>query len=141
MEDESTGQISYQDKDGKTMIPSDTYTKLMTDTFHTYAIVLTKNDYRWVVIDRKQQEKYEIFKYDNGPDYPSDGLFRMVKDGKIGYADAATFEVVISPQFDCAFPFENGRAKVSKDCQKNTVGDHQEWTSDDWQMVDRNGKL
>ncbi len=141
VEDESTGLSSYQTKDGKIEIPADTYAKSLTDTFHTYAIVLTKNDYKWVVIDRSQKVQYEVFPFDNGPDYPSDGLFRIMQNGKIGYADATDYKVVIEPQFDCAYPFENGKAKVSKKCTTIVDGDHQIWKSDEWQFVDKNGKF
>lgn len=141
VEDESTGLSSYQTKDGKIMIPADTYAQCLTDTFHTMAIVMTKNDHKWAVIDRSQKVQYEIFLYDNGPDYPSDGLFRIIQNGKIGYADESDYKIVIEPQFDCAFPFENGKAKVSKNCKTIADGDHQTWQSDDWKFVDKKGKF
>jgi hypothetical protein len=141
VEDESTGLSSYQTKDGKIMIPADTYAQCLTDTFHTMAIVMTKNDHKWAVIDRSQKVQYEIFLYDNGPDYPSDGLFRIIQNGKIGYADESDYNIVIEPQFDCAFPFENGKAKVSKNCKTIADGDHQTWQSDDWKFVDKKGKF
>jgi hypothetical protein len=123
------------------MIPADTYAQCLTDTFHTMAIVMTKNDHKWAVIDRSQKVQYEIFLYDNGPDYPSDGLFRIIQNGKIGYADESDYNIVIEPQFDCAFPFENGKAKVSKNCKTIADGDHQTWQSDDWKFVDKKGKF
>ena len=140
MEDDA-GKSGYHTKNGETIIPMDTYAKCLTDTFHTHAIVLTKDEHKWVVIDRQQKVLYEIFPFDNGPDYPSDGLFRMVQDGKIGYADATNYTIVIKPQFDCAFPFENGKAKVSKNCKTTTDGDHQSWVSDDWKWVDKKGNF
>jgi hypothetical protein len=141
VEDESTGLSSYQTKDGEIVIPVDTYAKCLTDTFYTKAIVMTKNDYKWVVIDRNQKVEYEVFPYDNGPDYPSDGLFRIIQNGKIGYADATDFKVVIDPQFDCAYPFENGKAMVSKNCSTITDGDHKIWKSDEWQFVNKKGEF
>lgn len=96
---------------------------------------------RWVVRDRNKKALYEIFPYDNGPDYPAEGLFRIVKNGKIGYADANTFAVVIPPQFDCAYPFENGKAKVSKQCKTVKDGEHSVWESDAWQYVDKQGNV
>lgn len=99
------------------------------------------NDGKWVIMDRNKQTIYEVFLYDNGPDYPSDGLIRVVKNGKIGYADAKTYEIVIAPQFDCAFPFENGKAKVSNQCQTVKEGEYSIWKSDNWQYVDKQGKF
>lgn len=97
-------------------------------------------DGKWVIMDNKKTMLYEVFIYDNDPDYPSDGLIRVVKNNKIGYADAKTYEIVIEPQFDCAFPFENGKAKVSNQCKTVKDGEYSVWTSDAWQYVDKQGK-
>ena len=99
------------------------------------------NDGKWVIMDSKKTTLYDVFIYDNGPDYASDGLIRVVKNGKIGYADAKTYAIVIEPQFDCAFPFENGKAKVSNQCQTIKEGEYSVWESDAWQYVDKNGKF
>ncbi|MDX1913649.1 MAG: alpha/beta hydrolase-fold protein [Saprospiraceae bacterium] len=96
---------------------------------------------RWIIQTPKKQPLYEVFIFDNGPDYPSEGLIRVVKNGKIGYADANTYEIVIAPQFDCAFPFENGKAKVSNQCQTVKEGEYHSWKSDTWLFVDRQGNI
>jgi WG containing repeat len=98
------------------------------------------DDGKWVIVDRQKAVLYEVFIYDNGPDYPSEGLIRVLKNGKIGYADAKTYAIVIEPQFDCAFPFENGKAKVSNQCQTLKDGEHSVWESEDWRYVDKQGK-
>lgn len=134
---DSTGESGYRNRNNEVIIPIGKYAQCLTDTFRTHAIVMTKNDNKWVVIDRSEKQLYEVFPYDNGPDYPSEGLFRILKDGKIGYADATTYAIVILPQFDCAYPFENGKAKVSTDCQTAGEGEHREWTSDAWRYIDR----
>jgi hypothetical protein len=95
----------------------------------------------WVIMDSKKKTLYEVFNYDNGPDYPSEGLFRIVKNGKIGYADATTYAIVIEPRFDCAFPFENGKAKVSNQCQTVKDGEKSIWTSELWQYIDKSGNF
>lgn len=94
-------------------------------------------DHHWVLVDEQQQVHYEVFFYDNGPDTPSDGLYRIVKEGKIGYADAITNAIVIAPQYDCAFPFEDGRAKVSNACATVRDGEYEVWESDAWQYINR----
>jgi len=98
-------------------------------------------DGKWVILDGQKTALYEVFIYDNGPDYEADGMIRVVKNGKIGYADAKTFAIVIEPQFDCAYPFENGKAKVSNQCKTVQDGEHSSWESDAWQYVDKTGKL
>lgn len=100
------------------------------------------DDGKWVIMDsKKKMTLYEVFLYDNGPDYASDGLIRVVKNGKIGYADAAAYDIVIEPQFDCAYPFENGKAKVSNQCQTVKEGEYSIWQSDAWQYVDKKGNF
>lgn len=138
-ENADTGQAYYLDEHGRTAIPPGKYAMCLTDTFRTHAVVLLQGDYKWVVIDRQEKVLYEVFLYDNGPDYPSEGLFRIVQDGKIGYADADTYSIVISPQFDCAFPFENGRAKVSKQCRTVKDGEYSVWESEAWLYVNKAG--
>lgn len=96
---------------------------------------------KWVIMDSQKTTLYDVFIYDNGPDYESEGLIRVVKNGKIGYADAKTYAIVIEPQFDCAFPFENGKAKVSNLCQTVKAGEYSVWESDAWQYVDKQGKF
>jgi hypothetical protein len=79
--------------------------------------------------------------FDNGPDYASDGLFRITKNNKIGYADEVTGKVVIKPQFGCAFPFEKGVAKVGMNCTTYAFDEeHHTWTTDHWLYIDKKGK-
>ncbi|MFN8355849.1 MAG: alpha/beta hydrolase-fold protein [Spirosomataceae bacterium] len=96
---------------------------------------------KWVITDLKKTTLYDVFNYDNGPDYASEGLIRVVKNGKIGYADAKTYRLVIAPQFDCAYPFEKGKAKVSTHCTTIRKDEHSTWQSDHWQFIDKSGKL
>lgn len=97
-------------------------------------------DGKWAILDGQKAVVYEVFIYDNGPDYEAEGLIRVMKNGKIGYADAKTYVLVIEPQFDCAYPFENGKAKVSNQCKTVKDGEHSMWESDAWQYVDKQGK-
>ncbi len=99
------------------------------------------SDGKWVILNGQKTVVYEVFMYDNGPDYASEGLIRVVKNGKIGYADAKTYAIVIEPQFDCAFPFENGKAKVSNQCRTVQEDEYSVWESDAWQYVDKQGKF
>lgn len=107
----------------------------------TQPTMLQTSNGKWVILDSKKKTLYEVFLYDNGPDYPSEGLFRIVQNGKIGYADEKTFAIVISPRFDCAYPFENGKAKVSTQCKTVRTGEHYSWESEHWQYVDKKGQL
>ncbi len=135
--EDTSGAYGYRNQLGELLIPFGKYAMCLTDTFRTYALVLGEQGF--VVIDRQEQVQYQVFNYDNGPDYPSEGLFRIVQNGKIGYADAGTYAVVIQPQFDCAFPFENGVARVSNNCKTEQTGEYSTWVSDAWKEIDKQG--
>ena len=66
---------------------------------------------------------------------------KQAADGKIGYADESTYTIVIPPQFDCAYLFENGKAKVSNQCKTVKTGEYHAWESENWQYVDKKGQL
>jgi WG containing repeat len=137
--DSVKGEYGYKNINGDAIIPLGKYSFCFTDTFRTFAIV-TKPHFGFVAIDRHENILYKVFPYDNGPDYYSDGLFRILKNNKIGYAISATGKIIIKPQFDCAYPFENGLAQVSTDCKKQTRAEHSTWVSNNWFYIDKTGK-
>lgn len=54
---------------------------------------------------------YAAFQYDNGDDYVSEGLYRIVdQKGRIGYADE-TGKTVIRPRFAFGYPFKGGQGE------------------------------
>lgn len=131
-------ESGYINKDGDTVILAGKYLFCFTDTFRTFAIV-NKKKFGFVAINRNEEVLYQIFTYDNGPDYAADGLFRIIKNNKIGYADPLTGEIKIEPKFSCAFPFEAGRAKVSTNCEIKTIGEHRIWLSNNWFYINKQG--
>lgn len=132
-------EYGYKNSNGEIVIPAGKYMMCFTDTFKTYAIVV-KPKSGFIAIDRQENVLYEVFPFDNGPDEPSEGVFRMLMDKKIGYADSFTGIVLIKPQFDCAWPFENSVAEVSTDCKTQLEGEHSTWISDHWFYIDKRGK-
>lgn len=132
-------EYGYKNLKGDTIIPLGKYSRCYTDTFKTYAIVTIPHK-GFVAIDKQENVLYTVFPFDNGPDYFSCGLFRILVDDKIGYADSTTGKIVISPQFYCAWPFENGEAKVSTNCKKIPDGEHSVWLSDSWFYIDKSGR-
>lgn len=129
----------YKDTQGEIVIQPGKYEMCFTDTFKKYAIVL-KPSLGFVAINRKENVLYKIFPFDNGPDYVSNGLFRILENDLIGYADSASGKIIIKPQFKCAFPFENGMAKVSTECSTKSEGEHTIWESNSWYFIDKTGK-
>ena len=91
-----------------------------------------------IAINTLGEEMYGVFNFENGPDPLSEGKFRMIKDGLIGYANALG-DIHILPQYKCAFPFENGIAQVSYDCEKIKSGEHSIYESEHWIEIDPEG--
>lgn len=130
----------FVDKTGATKMDLSNYIQCFTDTFRSYAIVLdpTKG---FVGIDKKQETLFTVFIFDNGPDYPKEGLFRIIEGKKIGYADVRTGKVIIPPTYEAAYPFNGGKAKVSYQCTVEEMGEHKKWKSNEWIFIDKTGKV
>lgn len=129
--------FAYLNQEGDTIIPSGTYAYSFTDTLTHFAIV--GDDTELFAINAEGDRLYEVYVYDNGPDYLQEGLFRILRNEKIGYADA-TGQIMIEPQFACAEPFEDGKARVALDCTLNSDGEHTTMDSDGWFYIDRAGE-
>lgn len=137
VENDSTGEQAYQNPKGEIVIPYGKYSFCFTDTFKTFAIVASKEGF--IGINRKEEKLFKVFMYDNGPDYVQEGLFRIQKEDKIGYADTQG-NIIISPQFTCAYPFKDGKAKVATNCKVVQDGEHSFWESEEWFWIDKTGK-
>lgn len=135
----SKSESGYINSSGDTIIHLGKYLFCYTDTFQNYAKVLSK-DQGLIAIDKNENKLFEIYWFDNGPDYTADGLYRIIENDKIGFANDH-FEVIIPPQFDCAFPFENGTAKVTYDCKLVPSGEYKVMSSNEWFYIDKKGKL
>lgn len=133
-----TDQFAYVDTKGKVKIPFGKYAICYTDTFRHYAIVLDRQK-GFIGIDKEQNVLFEVYPFDNGPDDPVEGLFRIMVDGKIGFADVASGELIIPPRFGCAFQFELGKAKVTDTCTIIRDGEYSNPQSNSWYYIDREG--
>ena len=133
--------FGYENQFGDTIIPFGKYAFSFTDTIIAFGIVIEKNNpaSELIAIDQNGKKLFEVFRIDNGPDYIKEGLFRILRNGKIGYADS-TGKIIIKPQFECAYPFENGKAKVTFECRKEEKDGHKIMKSDSWFYIDKSGK-
>ena len=136
--------VCYLNEQGDTIIPYGKYKFCQADTIRNIGFVYeNKQDARIVCIDNQGKELFYVFKYDTGPDYIREGLFRIMDDeGLIGFAGSLG-NVVIKPQFKFAFPFEGGKAKVTLTGKQKAMpdGEHHEWKSDKWQYINKKGEL
>lgn len=130
--------FGFVDNSGDTIITLGKYNATWTDTLKTFAIVSVRG-FGMMGIDRYENILFEVFRFDNGPDYLKEGLFRVVRNSKIGYANKYG-EVVIPCQFDCAFFFENGKAKVANNCKEIKDHKHFRWESKSWYFIDKTGR-
>jgi hypothetical protein len=100
----------------------------------------TKGIWYWTPDGEKILQAY-IF--DNGPDYFEEGLSRYIENEKIGFINE-NLEIVIPAQFDGAWPFENGTAKVCNGCEKVYIDEFKEYYTYEggtWGKVDKNGTV
>lgn len=132
-------EVGYKKPSSEIIIAAGKYPFCFTDTFRHFAIVAQAQE-GLVAIDRQENILYHVFPFDNGPDYPSEGFFRIEMNNKIGFADAQTGKIVIAPQYDGAYSFQKGFAKVSIGCQTITDGEHRAWTGGTWFYIDKSGK-
>ena len=136
----SDDACAYVSAAGDTVIPFGRYAMCATNRFDKVALVLLPGG-PWVGIDRQERVLFRPFIFDNGPDYPAEGVMRVVNAaGLIGYADTATGRVVLPPQYEAAFPFENGRALVGHRCRLVSEGEHSVWDCAAWQYIDHQGR-
>ena len=124
---------------GDTIIPINKYTHCFKEVVVNFAIVSYEN--KLIAIDQNENVLFDIYLFDNGPDYIQSGLFRVVRDGKIGYADK-NGQIIIAPRYSCAFPFENGKTKVAYKCtQKQNGGtEYEKSRSMRWFYIDKKGQ-
>lgn len=132
----------YVNQKGDTIIPHGQFYRSFADTIITYGMLIEKTEkgYEMIGINQQGQRLYEVHWFDFGPDFMEDGMFRILQNDKIGYADT-TGKIVIPAQFDCAYPFVNGRARVTYKCDKNSEDcTHCPPQSDGWFYIDKKGQ-
>lgn len=130
--------VCYLNTRKDTIIPFGKYKYFNSDTIRHIGFVVDKEI---VCIDNKGNELFDVFCFDNSVDPVKEGLFRIKdKTGKIGFADTLG-NIIIKPQFAFAYPFENGKAKVTYSGKKSFIDkqkEHWKWESDFWFYIDRN---
>jgi len=77
---------------------------------------------------------------DNGADSFHDGLVRIVRNGKYGFANRAG-HIVIPAIYDGAMNFENGSATVCKGCQMSREGEYHFFSGGDWFRINIKGSI
>jgi len=96
----------------------------------------------WMYVNRKGKVVVNgVPQMDNGPDSFHDGLVRIVKNEKYGFANRQG-DIVVPAIYDGALNFENGTAKVCKGCRNKCADadcEHRFFSGGDWLVIDTKG--
>ena len=138
--------VCYLNERGDTIVPYGKYRYCQTDTIKKigFAYENKPKDARIICINDAGKELFYVFKYDNGPDYIQEGLFRIMnEDGLVGFADSLG-NVIIEPQFKFAYPFKGGKTKVTLEGEQKEVpkseGEKHYWESETWFYIDKKNR-
>ena len=134
--------LGYVDSSGKVIIPAGKYHYLFTDVFDKIAFVLLKDKKGVYAIDRSEKVLFQVCSFELGPDIISNGLFRIIENGKIGFANM-NGKIVIKPNWGFIFPFqENGLAIF---CEKGNWiwidKEHRKFSGGKWGAMDTKGNI
>lgn len=118
---EKNGRWGYQSSDGKWMIAP---RFILARPFSPYGLAAVVDPgLGWIYIDQQGTMVIRPHVLDNGPDPFVEGLARFWKAGKMGFFNPRG-EVVITPKFDFARAFRQGRSAVCRGCRHVPQGEH-----------------
>jgi hypothetical protein len=131
----------YRDESGRIIVVKDHVRNLQFDK-EGLAVVRTEQD-GWMYVNRKGEVVVsDVPTMDNWADDFSDGLVRVNRGAKWGFADK-TGALVIPLIYDCAMGFTNGSAWVCEGCKYENVSKdeiHQMCKGGKWKRIDTTGK-
>ena len=119
----------------------DNYLRQLTFDRFGLAPVYTRED-GWMYVNRRGRVVVSgVAAMDNWADSFHDGLVRVVKKGKYGFANQKGI-IVIPRVYDGAFDFENGTAEVCRACHCNDRdSEHCALTGGEWYRIDTRGRV
>ena len=109
-------------------------------TFTSQGIAAVVDGSGWAWIDRTAKVLARPHVVDNGPDTFSDGLTRIVENGRYGFMNEHG-RVVIAARFAYAEPFDEGYALICADCTRVADGNHVRMTGRRCGAVDLTGEI
>lgn len=134
--------LGYVDSGGKVIIPAGKYPYLFTDVFDKIAFVLLKDKKGVYAIDRSEKVLFQVCSFELGPDIISNGLFRIIENGKIGFANM-NGEIVIKPNWEFIFPFQENSLAIF--CEKGNWiwidKEHRKFSGGKWGAMDTKGNI
>ena len=131
----------FMDANGKIVIPAGKYADIYTAEFDNVAFVAIKDKKGIYAIDRNEHILFQVCNYEVLPDRISNGLFRIIENGKIGFANM-NGQIVIKPQFCFVYPLQkNGYAIFCKDGIWVKVDNEHTVVKGKWGAIDKKGTI
>ena len=121
--------------------PSDADECFKPDNPYQVCLYQDKKTYSFHFVDINLQEPYAPYYFDNGPDYASEGRYRVKIGDKIGFADSVSGKLVIPAIYECAHPYSGGMAQVGVGCDRESDGEHSWWVNGYWLRIDPYGLI
>jgi hypothetical protein len=129
-------------KDGALFVTAPVFKYLRFDS-DGLAPVLSPNR-GWMYVNKKGKVIISgVPSFDNGPDSFHDGVVRIVRSQKYGFADRQG-RIVVPVIYDGALNFEKGRAKVCKNCRDKCMDrecEHHFFAGGEWVEIDPRGTI
>jgi hypothetical protein len=98
-------------------------------------------EYGWTYVNRTGLVVITgVYGFDNWADEFHDGLVRIRRGQKFGFANRKGV-VVIPPNYDGAFSFKGGLAVVCRHCRCKQTGEHCLLTGGDWSRINKSGHI
>jgi hypothetical protein len=132
-----------KDSQGKLFIPARYVQMLKFDETGLAAVWSQSPSYGWMYVDNKGRVLVTgVAPYDNWADSFHDGLVRIMRRGKFGFANRAG-AVVVPAVYDSAGNFEKGSAVVCQGCKKakDCHAEHCPLTGGQWVRIDQQGRV
>lgn len=123
------------------VIPVGKYANIYSIEFDKIAFVSLQGKTGIYAINRSEDVLFQVYSFDNGPDYVSNGLFRIVNNGRMGFADM-NGEVVIKPIFLFVYPFQNnGLAVFNEGGSIVKDGEYHRYQGGKWGAINKKGEI
>ena len=81
-----------------------------------------------------------VVNFDNGADYFREGLARSLWNNKVGYINKQ-LDIVISPVYDFAYPFNDGLALVCSGCVDQRIKEYSSRVGGHWGIINQQGEI
>lgn len=131
----------YVNSKGEVVIPAGKYDDIFTKEFDKIAFVVIKGKTGVYAIDRKEKVLFQVYNPEYFPDEVSNGLFRIIENDKIGFANMDG-QIIIKPQFQFVYPFTaNGFAIFCENGTWSMLNNEIPVITGKWGVINKKGEI